>query len=57
MDSWIFNSGVFMFSFVTKIWRKNEANKQREKKSKGKKQGKKARKKQAKCDRGNTGDK
>ena len=37
--------------------KKNEANKQRGKKSEEKKQGKKARKKQAKCDRGNTGDK
>ena len=37
--------------------KKNEANKQRGKKSEGKKQGKKSEKKQAKCDRGNTGDK
>ena len=39
--------------------KKNEANKQRGKKSKGKKQEfkKSKRKKQAKCDRGNTGDK
>jgi len=36
--------------------KKNEANKQRGKKSEEKSKGKKARKKQAKCDRGNTGD-